>query len=158
MRTLVMSGLLLACAHAQQTEDTSRVPEQTSEAAEAAPKGEAEARADEKDDRDAPVQKPAEAAQPPGKSGPAQKEGRVAGGSEDPGEIPVASSPSGLLKPGAEQAVREKLGVKAGGSLRQALQKFQKEHDLPATGMLDQRTAEALGLDPDDLFERASGS
>jgi hypothetical protein len=62
-----------------------------------------------------------------------------------------------LLKPGAEQKVRDKLGVKAGGgSLRAALSKFQKEHDLPATGILDQRTAESLGLDPDDIFERAN--
>lgn len=158
MRTLLFSGLLLACAHAQQTEDSSRVPEPTSEAGEADRNGDPEARADEKNDSDDPAHQPAEAAQQPGKGGPKQKEGRVAGGSEDPDEIPVASSPSGLLKPGAEQKVREKLGVEAGGSLRPALQKFQKEHDLPATGMLDQRTTEALGLDPDDLFERASGS
>jgi hypothetical protein len=91
-------------------------------------------------------------------TGVAQKEGRVAGGAEDPSEIPVASSPSGLLKTGAEQTVRDKLGVKAGGSLRAALKKVQKEHDLPATGILDQRTVEAMGLDPDEIFERASGA
>jgi hypothetical protein len=98
-----------------------------------------------------------QAAGEPGGKGTAQKEGRVAGGAEDPSEVPVASSPSGLLKPGAEQKVRDKLGIKAGGSLRQALQKFQKEHDLPATGILDQRTVESLGFDADDVFERASG-
>jgi hypothetical protein len=43
------------------------------------------------------------------------------------------------------------------GALGEALKKFQKEHDLPATEILDQRTAKTLRLDPDDVFERASG-
>jgi Putative peptidoglycan binding domain len=80
----------------------------------------------------------------------------IAGGEKDPERVPVASSPAGLLKPGAEQKVREKLGSNAKGeALRPALQRFQREHDLPATGILDHRTAKELGLDPDDLFERA---
>jgi murein L,D-transpeptidase YcbB/YkuD len=70
--------------------------------------------------------------------------------------VPVASSPAGLLKPGAEEKVRAKLGVKQKGEdLRPALQRFQREHDLPATGILDHRTAKELGLDPDEVFERA---
>jgi hypothetical protein len=60
------------------------------------------------------------------------------------------------LKPGADEKVREKLGVKGKGEdLRPALQRFQREHDLPATGILDHRTAKELGLEPNDVFERA---
>jgi hypothetical protein len=148
MRTMaaVSLVLLLACAHAREAEDPS--------SAEAA--SEPERAAEEQ--TEAPEPKPEPQQAEPGGQGKAQKEGRVAGGDEDPSETPVATSPSGLLKPGAEEKVRDKLGVKAGGgSLRKALQKFQKEHDLPATGILDQRTVESLGLDPDDVFERASG-
>jgi hypothetical protein len=78
----------------------------------------------------------------------------VAGGSKDPDEVPVATSAQGLLKPGAEQKVRDRLGGK-GSSLRRALQEFQRSHDLPATGMLDHETVEQLGLNPDEIFERA---
>jgi hypothetical protein len=142
--------LLLACTKAREAEDPSSVQA----AAEPQPGPEEQAGAPEKE-RQQGEQAPPE----PGAKGPTQKEGRVSGGAEDPGEIPVASAPSGLMKPGAEQTVRDKLGVKGGGggSLREALQKFQKEHDLPATGLLDRRTTEALGLDPDDIFERANG-
>jgi hypothetical protein len=86
----------------------------------------------------------------------ASKKGLIAGGEKDPEQVPVASSPAGLLKPGAEQKVRDKLGLKAKDeALRPALQRFQREHDLPATGILDHRTVKELGLDPDDVFERA---
>jgi Putative peptidoglycan binding domain len=149
MRTIAAASLvlILACAHAREAEHPSSVQAATSEA-----QPDAEGRSQ------APAQEQEPAAAEPGEKATAQKEGRIAGGGEDPSEIPVASSPSGLLKPGAEQRVRDKLGVKAGaGSLREALQKFQKKHDLPATGILDQRTVETLGLDPDDVFERASG-
>lgn len=147
MKTIVATSLMLmlACAHAREAEDPSRAQvaseEQHSDGSKSQDaKGEGEAKT-------ADPERPAQ-----------QKEGRVAGGGEDPNEIPVASSPSGLLKPGAEDKVRDRLGVGAGdGSLRQALQKYQKEHDLPATGIVDQRTVEALGLDPDDVFERAHG-
>jgi hypothetical protein len=85
-----------------------------------------------------------------------KKKGLIAGGQKDPERVPVASSPAGLLKPGAEEKVRAKLGVKQKGEdLRPALQRFQREHDLPATGILDHRTAKELGLDPDEVFERA---
>ena len=84
------------------------------------------------------------------------RKGLIAGGQKDPERVPVASSPAGLLKPGADEKVRQKLGVKGKGEdLRPALQRFQREHDLPATGILDHRTAKELGLDPDDVFERA---
>lgn len=142
MLTLASGLLIMACAHAREAEDPS--------AAQAA----TEARANEEGPSEPPEQERAAgaAAQTTG----SQKAGQVAGGPSKPNEVPVASSPSGLLKPGAEQKVRDKLGVEGGGdSLREALQKFQKAHDLPATGILDQRTVQALGLDPDEVFERA---
>jgi hypothetical protein len=138
--------LIGACAHAQEAEDPS--------SAQASPPEPADAEGSQASAQHR------EQEQAVGASGEktAQKKGRVAGGAEDPNEVPVATSPSGLLKPGAEQKVRDKLGLEAGdGSLRAALQKFQKEHDLPSTGILDQRTVESLGLDPDDVFERADG-
>jgi hypothetical protein len=149
MKTIAAASLvlLLACAHAREAEHPSS-PQTT--ASEAPP--------DPEEPSEAPAPEGEPVAGEPGGKAAASKKGQVAGGPEDPGETPVASSPSGLLKPGAEQKVRDELGVKAGGgSLRKALQKFQKEHDLPATGILDQRTVESLGLDPDDVFERASG-
>lgn len=153
MKTMATASLvlMLACAHAREAEDPSSAQAQASEPA-ADAEGQPDAPGSQRDRASGEPGNPAT----PQKATP-QKEGRVAGGTEDPGEIPVASSPSGLLKPGAEQKVRDALGVKAGGgSLRSALKKFQKEHDLPATGILDQRTVEQLGLDPDDVFERAS--
>jgi hypothetical protein len=139
--------LIWACAHAQEAEDPSSA-QSPPEPADA--EGQSQASAQHREQE--------QAVGAPGEKTATQKKGRVAGGAEDPSEVPVATSPSGLLKPGAEQKVRDKLGVEAGdGSLRAALQRFQKEHDLPATGILDQRTVESLGLDPDDVFERAGG-
>jgi hypothetical protein len=87
--------------------------------------------------------------------------GNVLGGSggvTDPSGTPLGTSENALLQPGAERQVREKLGLpEHGGSLHQPLMKFQREHDLPATGILDHATARALGLDPDQIF-RKSGS
>ena len=100
-----------------------------------------------------PEQPEAQVADPQAAS---QKKGLIAGGQKDPERVPVASSPAGLLKPGADEKVRAKLGVTAKGEdLRPALKRFQREHDLPATGILDHRTAKELGLDPDEVFERA---
>jgi hypothetical protein len=68
---------------------------------------------------------------------------------------PLGTSEKALLQPGAERQVREKLGLSEhGGSLNQALMKFQREHDLPATGILDHTTARALGLDPDQILRK----
>jgi len=124
----------LACTHARKADDAS--DQVTSKTAEAEPE-----------------QQTASLADPQAAN---QKKGLIAGGEKDPERVPVASSPTGLLKPGADEKVREKLGVKAKGEdLRPALQRFQRDHDLPATGILDHRTAKELGLDPDEIFERA---
>ncbi|HXU62453.1 MAG TPA: peptidoglycan-binding domain-containing protein [Polyangia bacterium] len=76
--------------------------------------------------------------------------------------IPVPASPEGLLAPGAEDQIRDKLadggyldkGDKA-GSLDAGLRKFQKAKDMPVTGIPDHRTIQALGLDPGRIFKHA---
>lgn len=136
----------LGCAHARDAEDASSAQAEQPEAA----RGEAEPAAEGQAE---PPQE-AEATQAaPSQSAP-ERRGMVAGGSRDPDEVPVATSARGLLKPGAEQKVRDRIGAE-GKSLRKALQDFQRSHDLPATGMLDHETVEQLGLNPDEIFERA---
>jgi hypothetical protein len=72
---------------------------------------------------------------------------------------PLGTSANALLQPGAEHQVREKLGLpEHGGSLNQAVMKFQREHDLPATGVLDHTTARALGLDPEQIFRKSESN
>ena len=74
--------------------------------------------------------------------------------------IPVASSPEGLLAPGAEAQIRDKLAN--GGYLNKndndaplesGLRKFQKARDLPQTGIPNHETIQALGLDPNRIFK-----
>lgn len=76
--------------------------------------------------------------------------------------IPVAASPEGLLAPGAEAQIRDKLAT--GGyldrndehaSLAAGVRKFQQAHDLPETGIADHQTVKALGLDPGRIFKHA---
>jgi hypothetical protein len=78
------------------------------------------------------------------------------------GGIPVASSPEGLLAPGGEHDIRDKLVdggyLKKGDetqSTEAGLRKFQKERDLPVTGVADHATVKALGLDPNRIFKHA---
>jgi len=132
--SLLLLGASLACSHARTADDAS---DQTP------------TKAEEPEQPAAPEQLP----DPQAVSG---RKGLIAGGTKDPERVPVASSPAGLLKPGADEKVRAKLGVGPNSEdLRARLQRFQREHDLPATGILDHRTAQELGLDPDELFERA---
>lgn len=74
--------------------------------------------------------------------------------------IPLATSAEGLLVPNGERAVRQKLSD--GGflkddstSTRAGLLRFQREHDLPATGAPDAATLRKLGLDPEKLLRHA---
>jgi len=75
---------------------------------------------------------------------------------------PLAQAPEGLLTPGAEQKIHDKLS--AGGFMKEdanastaaALRRFQAAHDLPATGVPDHETVRKLGLNPDDLFRKAT--
>jgi hypothetical protein len=79
--------------------------------------------------------------------------------------IPVAVSPGGLMKPGAERAIQHTLierGLLPADHLtgrldqptQQALRVFQTRAGLPATGLPGYTTVEALGLDLDAIFER----
>jgi peptidoglycan hydrolase-like protein with peptidoglycan-binding domain len=86
----------------------------------------------------------------------------------DPSDIPVASSAQGLLKPGAEGQIRDKLVARgfmdqpADGapppSLRAPLERFQDANDLPATGAPDAETIRKLGLDPDAVLRKATSA
>jgi hypothetical protein len=75
--------------------------------------------------------------------------------------VPLATAPGGLLAPGAEDKIRKRLsaegcldddGKGSGGALSEGLRRCQKAHDLPATGMPDDATIKALGLNPDQIF------
>jgi len=117
-------------------------------------------------DRKAPPAHAAEAAAPHGappvdRAAPPAHAPAAAG----PRATPVASSPSELLKPGAGARIQEKLnGVgllheEPSGELDsqtlEALRQFQRDSDLPATGMPDDATVRKLGLDPGDVFKHA---
>jgi len=76
---------------------------------------------------------------------------------------PLATSPAGLLKPDAIEAIQEKLASRGelsekreSGTLdaptRAALREFQRKNNLPATGMPDDLTVQKLGLDPGRVF------
>jgi hypothetical protein len=87
---------------------------------------------------------------------------RVAPTGEKPRTTPLAQAPEGLLTPGAEQKIHDKLS--AGGFMKEdenasigaALRGFQAAHDLPSTGVPDHETVRRLGLNPDDLFRKAT--
>jgi hypothetical protein len=75
--------------------------------------------------------------------------------------VPLATAPGGLLAPGAEDKIRKRLAAEgcleddakgSGGALTEGLRRCQKAHDLPATGMPDDATIKALGLNPDQIF------
>jgi peptidoglycan hydrolase-like protein with peptidoglycan-binding domain len=77
--------------------------------------------------------------------------------------IPVASTPQGLMKEGAEKRIQQRLETKGlltaeqvNGQLdpptRDALRKFQKKSGLPPTGLPSYETVRSLGLDLDAVF------
>jgi len=80
--------------------------------------------------------------------------------------VPVVTSVNGLMNPGADEKIRDKLAGEglmkkdADGeshdSMRAALKRFQEDHNFPATGTPDVQTVRALGLDPDDIFRKAA--
>jgi peptidoglycan hydrolase-like protein with peptidoglycan-binding domain len=77
-------------------------------------------------------------------------------------DVSLATSPAGLLKPGAAKAIAQKLseqdelrgepGDALDARTREALRRFQKHHGLPATGSPDDATVRKLGLEPRDVF------
>jgi peptidoglycan hydrolase-like protein with peptidoglycan-binding domain len=76
---------------------------------------------------------------------------------KEPTETPPGGEPSGSLKL-SQQDVREvqqaleKKGYKAGNSstlddkTKDAIRSFQKDHNLPITGSIDERTSKELGV------------
>ena len=104
----------------------------------------------------------------PEKKADDQKAGDRKAGDEKAGDkkaVPVATSVSGLMKPGADDKIRDKLtheGLmkkdadgESHDSMRAALKRFQEDHNFPATGTPDVQTVRALGLHPDDVFRKA---
>lgn len=73
------------------------------------------------------------------------------------------SSPSALLQPGGAKAIQEKLASSGDlkeeptgeldGPTRAALARYQRAHDLPATGLPDDATVGKLGLKVGDIFK-----
>lgn len=124
---------LLACAHAKTTDA-------------------------QRQDQAAPE---SESAMPRAKTESGSNKTRVPLSDKEPKSIPVVAHAEGLLKPGAEQRIRDKLSE--GGWLAErkastdaALRRFQDSHDLPATGMPDHQTIRMLGLNPDEVFRKAA--
>jgi hypothetical protein len=77
-------------------------------------------------------------------------------------DISISTSPGALLKPGAAKLIQEKLSQdgdlegdassELDARARAALAKFQRRHDLPATGIPDDATVRKLGLAPEAVF------
>jgi putative peptidoglycan binding protein len=94
---------------------------------------------------------------------PAPHEAREQSGGNS-GGVPLATAPAGLLAPGAEKKIRERLAADgflardadSDAAMREGLRRFQRAKDLPATGVADQETVRKLGLDPDEIFRKAS--
>jgi len=122
---------LAGCGHAKTTDNAK--PAQESEAA---PESDAKAKTREPARKRAPE--------------PASK----------PEDVPVSTSPGGLLAPGADDKIRDKLAAGGfaaeGKSTKEALRRFQKDNDLPATGIPDHETVKKLGLDPNEIFRAAA--
>jgi hypothetical protein len=102
-------------------------------------------------------------AQPTSPSDPAPPAGKSDHESGVETGIPVASTPQGLMREGAERRIQERLHARGllqvgeySGALdaetRAALRAFQKSQGLPATGLPSYETADHLGLDLDAIF------
>jgi len=96
----------------------------------------------------------------PGASPPHDHSNQAEGGPE----IPLATSPSGLLVPGAAKRIQARLAAQdllgsdraddvLDGPTTQALRRFQHQNGLPATGVPDDATVRKLGLRPEDVFK-----
>ena len=135
-------GLLFAvgCAHSKTTDEGAQTTPETSES----------------------EAKPAKPAKPRTEGG-----AHEGGGTHDADRkgVPVVTAPGGLLKPGAEEKIREKLAAEgclkgdakrsdAMKDMKEGIRRCQTAHDLPATGVADHATVKALGLDPDQIFRQ----
>jgi hypothetical protein len=138
--SLVLGG---ACAHTKTTDDGTEKEKQAKEEEQQPERARTEPKA-----------------KPPAGDG---KGSELHPGKQD--AVPVATAPDVLLKPGADDKIRERLKVggyvdrddkESAGALRQGIRRFQKEHDLPATGVADHETVKRLGLDPNQIFRQAA--
>lgn len=151
-------ALCLACTHTrtaanpQQEERAAANAEAEADAAEAG--GAAQDGSSDAPKKGAPEQRGKSSSSPERSSneGPAAAE-HARNEKEDADDVEVSTAPGGLLKPGAEDKVREKLGLAKGAGITSAVRQFQRDHALPATGMLDHETVEKLGLSTGDVFE-----
>lgn len=89
---------------------------------------------------------------------------RASDGASKDGGLPLTTSPAALLKPGALKTIQERLAKDGGlpsddvtgapnAATRDAVARFQRRQDLPATGVPDDATLRKLGLNPDDVFK-----
>jgi len=125
----------LGCAHAKTTDEgAEKKPAETSEA------------------------KPAKPAKPRAE----RSTHDTAGTPADRNGVPLATAPGGLLVPGAEKKLRERLvgegcladDAKRSDAMSEGIRRCQAAHDLPATGIADHATVKALGLAPDQIFRQ----
>ncbi len=79
------------------------------------------------------------------------------------GGVPLATAPAGLLAPGAGEKIHDRLvaegflnddAKRSEAATSEGLRRFQRAHDLPATGIPDDKTVKDLGLDPGEIFRR----
>jgi peptidoglycan hydrolase-like protein with peptidoglycan-binding domain len=86
--------------------------------------------------------------------------------SEGTAAVRLSTSPEALLKPGALARIQEKLAHegtlngeptgKMDAATKKGLEDFQRDHDLPATGIPDDATVGRLGLKPTDVFRQGT--
>jgi hypothetical protein len=79
--------------------------------------------------------------------------------------VPLATAPAGLLAPGADQKICDRLvaegfladdAKRSDGAMSEGLRRFQRARDLPATGVPDDQTVKDLGLNPDEIFRHGT--
>lgn len=125
---LVALSFTIACAHTKTTDDGSEKQDRKSEAK---------------------AEKPRAADRRPHESG----------------GVPLATSPAGLLAPGADEKIHDRLvaegfldddAKRSDAATSEGLRRFQRAHDLPATGIPDDKTVKDLGLDPGEVFRRGT--
>ena len=122
------------------------------------------AKSTDKGTSEAPPQEEAKQAKPRAASeGHAKQHGDAHAGKRD--DVPVSTTPGGLLAPGAEDKIRERLaadgflpgdGKSSEAAQREGLKRFQRAKDLPATGVPDHETVKRLGLDPNQIFSQGN--
>ena len=109
------------------------------------------------------------AAEAPAKRAPPRRSRDDEGSDGGKEGVPLATSPAGLLKPGALKMIQQRLSnagalseERQTGELdvetRAALRRFQEANGLPATGDPDGATVGKLGLKPNDVFKAGEAS